>query len=314
MSIESAAESLDLPTTESELQALSQDQVKTAYREKIKEAHPDNGGSQEEFKSVKSAYETIESFVNSERQEKYTKSTSTQNTQPSTATTTSSRSTTKSSYKKSSEKGANTTNSTQNTDNYTQTKNTANNTKNTANTKSSTTTRNEETSAQKLYNKYTSNIVSRSINSLAFVSTKLNVLGLLTLSMLAILGYIQFGEFIAYQPPFEQYITTHTLIYLSSVTPVAILLNMRYETLQSITLFKKLPQETLETVTHRTQPIQYTLFTKLGLGIGSCGGLYTILPKYTSLTILESVSIPLAILVLYLLFRKKTPEVTVTQT
>lgn len=38
-----------------------EDEIEQAYRERIKQTHPDQGGSQEEFRLVKSAYEEIQS-------------------------------------------------------------------------------------------------------------------------------------------------------------------------------------------------------------------------------------------------------------
>ena len=37
----------------------SEDEIREAYRFRVKEAHPDNGGSEEEFRRVKQAYEAI---------------------------------------------------------------------------------------------------------------------------------------------------------------------------------------------------------------------------------------------------------------
>ncbi|ESP88884.1 J domain-containing protein, partial [Candidatus Halobonum tyrrellensis] len=37
----------------------SGEEVKRAYRERVKETHPDSGGDEEEFKRVTSAYETL---------------------------------------------------------------------------------------------------------------------------------------------------------------------------------------------------------------------------------------------------------------
>jgi len=37
----------------------SQSEVKTAYRDRVKETHPDSGGDEEEFKRVNRAYETL---------------------------------------------------------------------------------------------------------------------------------------------------------------------------------------------------------------------------------------------------------------
>lgn len=38
----------------------SQDSIKSAYREKVKEVHPDSGGDEEAFKRVNRAYETLQ--------------------------------------------------------------------------------------------------------------------------------------------------------------------------------------------------------------------------------------------------------------
>ncbi|MFB6176346.1 MAG: J domain-containing protein [Halobaculum sp.] len=37
----------------------SQESIKSAYREKVKEVHPDSGGDEETFKRVNRAYETL---------------------------------------------------------------------------------------------------------------------------------------------------------------------------------------------------------------------------------------------------------------
>ena len=37
----------------------SQDQIKSAYRDRVKEVHPDSGGDEESFKRVNRAYETL---------------------------------------------------------------------------------------------------------------------------------------------------------------------------------------------------------------------------------------------------------------
>jgi curved DNA-binding protein CbpA len=37
----------------------SQEQIKTAYRDRVKEVHPDSGGDEESFKRVNRAYETL---------------------------------------------------------------------------------------------------------------------------------------------------------------------------------------------------------------------------------------------------------------
>ncbi|MFC6787803.1 J domain-containing protein [Halobaculum halobium] len=37
----------------------SQSEVKAAYRDRVKETHPDSGGDEDEFKRVNRAYETL---------------------------------------------------------------------------------------------------------------------------------------------------------------------------------------------------------------------------------------------------------------
>ncbi|MFB6244486.1 MAG: J domain-containing protein [Halobaculum sp.] len=37
----------------------SQDAIKRAYRERVKEVHPDRGGDREQFKRVNRAYESL---------------------------------------------------------------------------------------------------------------------------------------------------------------------------------------------------------------------------------------------------------------
>ncbi|MEF8828128.1 MAG: J domain-containing protein, partial [Haloarcula sp.] len=39
-------------------QSASLDDVKSAYRERVKEVHPDHGGNEDEFKRVREAYTT----------------------------------------------------------------------------------------------------------------------------------------------------------------------------------------------------------------------------------------------------------------
>jgi curved DNA-binding protein CbpA len=44
----------------------SADEVRSAYRTKIKEAHPDHGGDREEFKRLQDAYATAQDHANAE--------------------------------------------------------------------------------------------------------------------------------------------------------------------------------------------------------------------------------------------------------
>jgi ribosome-binding protein aMBF1 (putative translation factor) len=43
----------------------SQEDIEAAYRERAKEAHPDTGGSKQEFLEVQEAYETLSESMNS---------------------------------------------------------------------------------------------------------------------------------------------------------------------------------------------------------------------------------------------------------
>lgn len=51
--VRQAYEALDLPTT------ADQNEVKSAYRQRIKEVHPDHGGDEESFRRVQEAYATV---------------------------------------------------------------------------------------------------------------------------------------------------------------------------------------------------------------------------------------------------------------
>lgn len=295
-SIVESVELLGLDSDEEKIRELSESEVKSAYRDIVKEVHPDQGGSSEEFKEVKEAYDILLDFVDSAGQSSYTKSSS-QNTQtsshradPSKSSSTTSytyQRRTKNQYKKESYKSSQDS------------------------TQSDTTTTNSTTdtvedSPENVYDEYyNGSVVTTLLNKVSYFTGSLNLILFFTLGILFSIGYIYFEEYIVYNIPYMGQITIEMLVIALTISPLLIALDMRYNKLNSIKLLDELPVNVVKEISGIDSVISYSIWTKFLLYITTFGGTTFVLAEYTQLLLSETVVIQAIIIFLYIVLRKQ---------
>lgn len=297
-SISDSVEKLGLDSEEEAIRELSESEVKSAYRDIVKEVHPDQGGSSEEFKEVKEAYDILLDFVDSTGQSSYTNSSS-QNTQtsnhradPSKSSSTTSytyQRRTKNQYKK---------------DSYTSSQDSTQSKTN--ETTEDTSTDTVEESPENVYDEYyNGSFITTLLNKISYFTGSLNLILFFTLGILLSTGYIYFEEYIVYNIPYMGQITIEMLAMALTLSPLLIALDMRYNKLNSIKLFDELPVNVVKDISGIDSVISYSIWTKILLYITTFGGTTFVLAEYTHLLLSEIVVIQTIIILLYVVLRKQ---------
>lgn len=297
-SISESVNLLELDSDEESIRELSESEVKSAYRDIVKDVHPDQGGSSEEFKEVKEAYDILLDFVDSAGQSSYTKSssqnttTSNQQADPSKSSSTTSytyQRRTKNQYKK---------------EPYNSSQDSTQSNTTTDTTDSSTDT--VEDSIEDVYDEYyNGSFVTTLVNKVSYFTGSLNLILFFTLGILFSSGYIYFEEYIVYDIPYMGQITIEMLAIALTISPLLIALDMRYNKLNSIKLFDELPENVVKDISGNDSVISYSMWTKILLYISTFSGITFVLAQYTQLLLIETVIIQTSIIFLYIVLRKQ---------
>ena len=293
-SVRNSVEVLGLQVDDDAIRDLTVEDVEAAYREQVKTVHPDQGGSVEQFKEVKQAYDILIDFVGSSEQSLYTTSAN-----KTTNTTENIEDFMETGSRRASSAKSSTATS------YTYQRRTKNNYKK---RETYTTTFNEgfDNDVSDDYEKYYDNSIhTRIINKLSFIVGSYNLLLMFNIGILFLTLVTLFGHTVI--APFTGQITVKNLLTSYTITPVLILLDMRYNTLISIQLFRELSFEDVIKTADIDSVKKYPLWKKLLLCIVSFAGTTFFIGSLTQAGIGRLLAAQSIIVLGYVYSRRKIP-------
>lgn len=320
-----AAEVLDISSDEETLENLEKETVKQKFRENVKEDHPDQGGSREEFDKDRKAKDKLLNFVGSEYQDEYSKLKTTRSKK---RNRNRNRNRTRSKNTKSNQADSR-NNSTSNTSTTDETsKNTSQDTTHKSSTKNQTeedwydksqrnTTKTTEPTAEEEFTKDDSFFYNSFVTLLTYFNLALLHLnkklrtqyilfigsGVMSVKLLG--DYFQSDSVLLTLPGIESITPEIAQVFLF-VAPILIYTDMRAQKMRANYILSQVLQTDIMNLDEEN-PIQYNIITKLLLLGGSFGYTGMYLAQVTQYSYLLIVIVQLSIVLIYSILRKTPP-------